>query len=176
MDDMEEGHVSAVRDEEGGNEPHGSEAEKLSPQSAQAASAVDFLLATISQEVCEEIVTEVVFEEAESRAVRILLRVLKGCNTSYRESPQNSVCKAVFDSSVLPFMLRWLNEAALRWMAFTLRRPLASLEPWKARLESHLYQIIATLRYPRVVFVLNATVYRHSPTRSVTGQVSCLTS
>jgi hypothetical protein len=43
-------------------------------------------------------------------------------------------------------MLRWLAGAALQWMALTLRRPLSSLEQWKARLESHLYQIIATLR------------------------------
>ncbi len=63
-----------------------------------------------------------------------------------RANRQNSACKAVFDSSVLPSMLRWLAGAALQWMALTLRRPLSSLEQWKARLESHLYHIIATLR------------------------------
>jgi len=55
-------------------------------------------------------------------------------------------CKSVFDRAVLPSMLRWLNEAALQWMALILRRPLASLEQWKARLESHLYQMVAIVR------------------------------
>jgi len=62
-------------------------------------------------------------------------------------SVQHLACKSVFDRAVLPSMLRWLNEAALQWMALILRRPLASLEQWKARLESHLYQMVAIVRY-----------------------------
>ncbi|ELR20860.1 anaphasepromoting complex subunit 2 isoform 2, putative [Acanthamoeba castellanii str. Neff] len=122
-------HEDEAEDEEADHDEQNGENEEMDYNDGREVNAthgIDALLAMASQEVCEEIVTEVVFEETESRV--------------------NSACKAVFDSSVLPSMLRWLAGAALQWMALTLRRPLSSLEQWKARLESHLYQIIATLR------------------------------